>query len=48
VAALLDSKVAEIEMQLKQAVIGLWLLKVRSHLEIINICSKCMVMLLWM
>jgi len=44
-----DSKVSEIEVQLKQqAVIGFWLPNVRSHLIFINICSKCMVMLLWM
>ena len=42
-----DSKVSEIEVQLKQALIGFWLPKVRSHLVFI-ICSKCMVMLLWM
>jgi hypothetical protein len=44
-----DSKVSEIESQLKQqAVVGFWLPKVRSHLVFINICSKCMVMLLWL
>jgi hypothetical protein len=43
-----DSKVSEIEAQLKQqAVVGFWLPKVRSHLLFINICSKGMVMLLW-
>ena len=44
-----DSKMSDTEAHLKQqAVIGFWLPKVRSHLVFINICSKCMVILLWL